>query len=386
MPHLRIGINALYLIPGGVGGTEVYLRSLLRALEGIDRQHEYFVFTNLETGADLIPESSRFFLEPQNVHAANRPARLLWEQYVLPREIHRLQLDCLLNPGFTAPLSTSCPNVTVFHDLQHKRHPEHFRWWELPFWRFFLFTSATRSGHLIAVSEATRQDLLKFYGLPADRITVIPHGVDDRFFSLSRSPEEAQPYLLCVSTLHPHKNIERLVRVFARFRERRPDFRLVLAGMKGFRGEAIRSLIKELRLSCHVELTGWIPEKRLHDLYRRASAFVYPSTFEGFGMPVLEAMAAGIPLACSHIEPLRSLAQDAAITFDPQDDGAMLEALQLVTTPSAARDRNVLAGRERASRFTWEACAERTLAVLREQAARRPASESAVPTKREAVR
>lgn len=385
MSRLRIGINALYLIPGGVGGTEVYLRSLLRALERIDRQNEYFVFTNLETEADLIPESPRFSLERQRVRAANRPARLLWEQYVLPWEVKRLQLDCLLNPGFTAPLTGSCPNVTVFHDLQHKRHPEHFRWWELPFWRYFLFSSAMRSGHVIAVSETTKQDIVEFYGLAADRITVIPHGVDEQFFHLKRSPADAKPFLLCVSTLHPHKNIERLVQVFARFREQRPEFRLVLAGMKGFRGKAIRSLIKELRLSCHVELTGWIPETRLLDLYRRAAGFVYPSTFEGFGMPVLEAMAAGVPLACSNIEPLRSLAQDAASTFEPHDETGMLEALKFVTTASPARERKIIAGRERASTFTWEACAERTLAVLLEQVARHPASAAAAPTRHELV-
>src|SRR4029077_11557812 len=132
----RIGVNALYLIPGGVGGTEIYLRELLKALAGIDSgPNQYYVFTNLETGREIVPAQSNFLLKPQAVHAANRPARILWEQIVLPLEVARFRLDVLFNPGFTAPYFALCPEVTVFHDLQHKRHPEHFRSYDLPFWR-----------------------------------------------------------------------------------------------------------------------------------------------------------------------------------------------------------------------------------------------------------
>jgi hypothetical protein len=118
-------VNALYLIPGQVGGTEIYLRNLLRALAAVDQINEYFVFTNAETGSDLV-ESGRMQVLVQDVRASNRPMRLIWEQTELPVLAQRLRIDCLLNPGFTAPIATACPNVTVFHDLQHKRHPEYF--------------------------------------------------------------------------------------------------------------------------------------------------------------------------------------------------------------------------------------------------------------------
>src|SRR6266852_7563378 len=183
----RIGVNALYLIPGGVGGTEIYLRQLLAALAEIDGTDEYFVFTNLETGADLVPRQANFHWKPQAVHARTRPARILWEQTVLPLEASRYRLNVLLNPGFTAPVLSPCPLVTVFHDLQHKRHPEYFRWFDLPFWRLLLWSSAHRSRRLIAVSEATKTDLLRFYRIPPQRVTVIPHGVEPQFFALDRS-------------------------------------------------------------------------------------------------------------------------------------------------------------------------------------------------------
>src|SRR5271165_3315547 len=160
---MRIGVNALYLIPGGVGGTEIYLRNLLSALARIDVQNQYFVFTNRETGADLVPAQPNFHHVPQAVRAAFRPGRMLWEQILLPLAAKRRGIDVLFNPGFTCPAFAPCPNVTVFHDLQHKRHPEYFRWFDLPFWRFFLWLAARRSRGLIAVSQATAEDLRRFY-------------------------------------------------------------------------------------------------------------------------------------------------------------------------------------------------------------------------------
>src|SRR5271165_3682268 len=162
MRPLRIGVNALYLIPGGVGGTEIYLRELLRALAEIDARNEYFIFTNRETGPDLVPQQRNFQGMPQRVRARFRPARIVWEQTALPLAAVRLGLDALLNPGFTAPVYCGCAAVTVFHDMQHKRHPEHFRWFDLPFWRVLLWASAFRSRRIIAVSEATRNDLVHF--------------------------------------------------------------------------------------------------------------------------------------------------------------------------------------------------------------------------------
>src|SRR5580700_11249608 len=330
---LRIGVNALYLIPGGVGGTEIYLRNLLAALGEIDSVNQYVVFTNRETGPDLIPDRDNFICAQQPLRASFRPARIVWEQIALPFAVRKHRLDILFNPGFTAPIACHCPMVTVFHDLQHKRHPEYFRWFDLPFWRLLLWASAHRSRTLIAPSEATREDLFRYYPFTRGRVTVIPHGVDQAFFALDRS--KIEPYVLCVSTLHPHKNLERLIRAYAR---KQRDFKLVIAGMRGFHSAAVEALIAELgcgeeHLSqTSVRVTGWIPRDELMRLYAGARAFIYPSTFEGFGMPVLEAMAAGIPVACSDIPPLREVAGDAALFFDPSDDGAVAAALDRIAS------------------------------------------------------
>jgi len=362
MQPLRIGVNALFLIPGGVGGTEIYLRGLLNALAEIDQRNQYFVFTNRET-RDLTPAAPNFHEAAQAVRAVSRPARILWEQAVLPIEAARLKLDVLLNPGFTAPLLAGCPQATVFHDLQHLRHPGYFRWFDLPFWRFFLYWSAMVSNGVIANSSATAEDLVRFYRIPARKLQTAPLGVDPAFFELAarRTPEK---FLLAVSTLHPHKNLDGLLRAFAEFRRERPEFRLVVCGLHGFFTEQLHALRDSLGLRDAVDFPGWIPRADLHSLFTRAWAFVYPSLFEGFGIPVVEAMAAGVPVACSRIEPMHSIAGDAALQFDPRDPSAIADALRRITCEQDLRTRLSNAGPLRAAQFSWRRTAEITLQVL----------------------
>ncbi len=355
---MRIGINALYLIPGGVGGTETYLRNLVAALEARAAGHEIVVFTNRETG--LL--GARCAVQP--VQARIRPWRIAYEQCLLPLALARHGVDVVLNPGFTMPLAATIPQVTVFHDLQHLRHPEYFRWFDLPFWRLLLWASARRSTRLIAVSEATRLDLLKYFGRDA---AVVPHGVEEEFFAIAARREPGD-YFFYPSTTHPHKNHVRLLRVFARLQRDHPALRLVLSGVRGFAESSVQRAIHELGLEEAVECHGWIPREELLELYRCARGFVYPSLFEGFGMPVLEALAAGVPAACSDIEPLRSLASGHALLFDPQDDESMLDALRRLLAGEAPQT-----GAEHARQFTWARAAELTLQVL-EDAYRRKSS------------
>jgi glycosyltransferase involved in cell wall biosynthesis len=360
---MRIGVNALYLIPGGVGGTETYLRALLKALAEIDTANEYFVFTNRETGLDLTPRQPNFHHEPQDVRAVNRVARLLWEQTMLPLTAMRRGIDVLFNPGFTSPLVCGRPQVTVFHDMQHKRHPEYFRWFDLPAWNFFLYGSARVACTVLADSNATAADLKRFYGLGQPKVVTVPLGVGAEFFEVAprRRPE---PFVLAVSTLHPHKNLDGLLRAFALLRKTRPDYRLVVCGLHGFFTAQLQELRKELSLGESVTFPGWIPKQDLLELYARAMVFVYPSRFEGFGLPVLEALAAGVPSACSRIEPLDSNAGEAALKFDPDDPCEIAACIERLVSDEALRTRLAAAGPTRAAEFTWHRTARATLDAI----------------------
>ncbi len=369
MAPIRIGVNALYLIPGGVGGTEIYLRSLLQALGDLASDDEFFVFTNRETGEGLTPQKPNFHPAPLPVSAGNRPQRILYEQFRLPAAVKENRCGVLFNPGFTSPRRCPCPTVSVFHDLQHKRHPEYFRWFDLPFWNLLLGMSARNSTALLAVSEATAGDLARYYPETAGKVRAVLHGVDERLFALAgeRRPERM---LLCVSTLHPHKNIERLLRVFARLWRRDRGLRLVLAGMKGFHSGPVERQIAASGVVGAVEVTGWIPREELYGLYRRAALFVYPSLFEGFGMPVLEALAAGIPAVCSDIAPLREVAGGAARFFDPENEDEMEAVVAETLNDDGWRTGLAEEGPARARKFSWRKCAEETLALLRKTAGR----------------
>jgi glycosyltransferase involved in cell wall biosynthesis len=370
MRPLKIGINALFMIPGGVGGTEIYLRSLIEALDRVGAPHRFFVFINSETEGWMTPPSPRFEFVNSGVRARNRSWRLIWEQSVLPAKLRSLGIDVILNPGYTNPMLAPCPSVTVFHDLQHLRHPEYFRWYDLPFWKLFLYASAHRSASIIAVSEPTRQDFLTHYKADPSRVCMVHHGVDPEFFGIRErhSAEAGRRYVLSVSTLHPHKNFRRLLVAYADFAEKQPGVNLVIAGLRGFDSAAIGELILELNLSDKVRCTGWIPREELYRLFAGADAFIYPTKFEGFGMTLLEAMAAGLPVACSSIEPVRTIAGDAALLFDPDSTSEIENAFLRITGDEELRACLRQAGPRRARDFSWEETARATLKALTDAA------------------
>lgn len=247
--------------------------------------------------------------------------------------------------------------------MQHLLHAEYFRWFDLPFWKFFLFWSAHISQLVLADSEATAHDLFRYYRLPKAKVRVAPLGVDQAFFEVAarRRPE---CFLLAASTLHPHKNLDGLLRAFAEFRRVRPEFRLVVCGLHGFSTGPLFDLRDSLGLRDAVEFPGWILRADLHERFARAWAFLCPSLFEGFGLPLVEALAAGIPTACSAIEPLSGIAGEAALQFDPRDPTAIAAAMLRITGDQELRARLARAGPLRAAEFSWRKTAELTLRAL----------------------
>ncbi len=375
--RLRIGVNALYLIPGGVGGTEIYLRNLLAALATIDSRNQYIVYLNRETGMDLCPAVPNFAPVETDVKATFRPGRLLWEQAGLAREASASKLDVLFSPGFTMPYFGGGAKVTVIHDLQHKRQPENFGWLERKAWDFFVAMSIGRSRELITVSESSRKDIEEYYERPPRSVHVIRHGVENEFFGL-REDETFAPsipssaglpdcrYLLAVSTIHPHKNWERLLGGYAELRKGGVGHHLAICGVPGKSSQDLRTAIDRNGLGQYVHVLGWQPRRTLIGLFKYAEALVFPSTFEGFGMPVVEALACGLPVVCSDIPPLRETADGCAAFFDPASETSMLSALRTTLENNELRAKRVAAGLERAKAYTWKRAAEKTLRVFLE--------------------
>ena len=272
------------------------------------------------------------------------------------------------------------PGVVTVHDLSFVRTPETLP----PLKRFYLArlcaASVRRARAIIAVSRQTADDVEHYFGVASNKVRVIHNGVASEFMPRLPSAQEQfraahglpARYLLYLGTLEPRKNLEMLVRAFAIWRTMAPEaaagVKLVLAGGKGWYYDTIFKEVSSLGLSDEVLFPGFIPPADLPDWYRGAAAFIYPSMFEGFGLPVLEAMACGTPVICSQVASLQEVTGAAALTLPPADEGAWANAMHLLCDQSAMAAELRRRGLEQAARFSWQLSAQKTIQVYNEMA------------------
>jgi glycosyltransferase involved in cell wall biosynthesis len=370
---MHVGLNALHLVPAETGGSELYARRLVEALATTEPALRLTVFASRLAIPSL--EEERW---PNNVDsiglafdARSRPRRVLAEQTLLPRELRRAGADLLHNLFTTAPAVPGVPQVTTIHDVIYKRYPEthaglHGRGLAALTWM-----AARRSDRVIAVSEATKSDIVRFLDVSANRIDVTyegpalraPESVSEA--TLRRNLELGdRPIVLTVSAKRPHKNLERLIEAFIQVRAD-PLPVLVVPGYTTFHEEALRERVDELRARERIRFSGWLDDDVVDGLYRAAACFVFPSLAEGFGLPVLDALVRGTPVACSNATSLPEVAGDAALYFEPTDTLAITSAIERLLNDEALRERLRTEGPAQASKFSWRATAEGTLASYR---------------------
>lgn len=368
-----IGINALYLLPGKVGGSETYLRNLVKWLAAIDRENTYVIFINRESEGAIEATAPNFRIVLCPFRATNRPLRILWEQGVLPLYVKRHNVDLLLSAGMTAPVLCPAASVLMLFDLQHINQPGNFPWYYLPFLRSIIYASARSADGVLTISNQVRNDIIRFYHLPPGRVEVTHLAVDHDVFSLHGAPDTAtvraryglpDRFILYAASSLPHKNHERLFHAFRRIREQVPEIQLVLIGARDRGEQVLLRIIKNLGLEQSVLLLGWLPFEDVPSIYRASEAFVFPTLHEGFGLPVIEAMACGVPVVCSRIEPLLEIAGDAAIFVDPLSPEEITAAVIRILTDAPARERLIGKGLSRSHEFTWNTTATKTLAFL----------------------
>jgi len=370
---VRIGINALYLIPGHVGGTETYLRNLVRALAEIDGKNEYLVFINKESRGIFERLAPNIRVVLCRFRATRRPLRILYEQTILPLRMRLRGLDAILNAGMTAPFFTSARSVLALHDLQHENQPENFPRVQ----RFFLQTiirkSARSADHIITLSQKARADIISTYGIPAERVSVVYLAADTKTFHrypVEKTEEIREKYslpprfIVYLASSLPHKNYRRLLPAFREVLKTDPGVRLVLTGARDYGEAEIKARIRELGLEKDVVMLGWLPFEDIPLLYSASTMLVFPSLHEGFGLPIIEAMACGVPVVCSDIEPMREVAGGAALLVDPMSEEAIAGGMIKALADADLRRRLIQKGLKRAQDFTWEKTAKKTLAIL----------------------
>jgi glycosyltransferase involved in cell wall biosynthesis len=285
----------------------------------------------------------------------------------LPRAIARAKLDVFHAPAYTAPLWGSTPVVLSVHDVSYARHPEWYPYRRDPLRRWFYRRSAQRAAAIITISEFSRQEIEAAYGIARERIIVTPLGVSDIFRPsdpANRAAAAAEaPFLLHVGDLHARRNLGIVVRALARLPQPRPT--LVLAGVdRGVVG-ALLDEARRLGVGDAIDLRGRVSDAALVTLYQRCAALVYPSRYEGFGFPLVEAMACGAPVIAAKASAIPEVAGSAAVLLDPDDEAGFADAIaRVLTEPVFAADLRAR-GLARAARFTWHETAARTLEAYR---------------------
>jgi glycosyltransferase involved in cell wall biosynthesis len=368
--RLRVGLNALHLVPGETGGSEIYARSLIPALALADRELGLVVFAGREAEPALRAEpwadSVRVMRLP--VSARSRSRRVLAEQVLLGIAARRAGIGLLHNLFTTAPALPGVPQVTTIHDLIYRRYPEAHAGLLDRGLALLVPLAARRSRRLIAVSQATRTDIVEFLSVPPERVDVTYEGPGMAEVEAPVPEQELRrrfelgdaPLLLTVSAKRPHKNLERLFAAFAQLEAEHPPI-LVVPGYPTVFEQNLRSRAAATSAGARIRFTGWVDDATLDGLYRAASCFVFPSLAEGFGLPVLEAMIRGAPVACSNATSLPEVAGDAALYFDPMDTRAIAQAVRQILEDGDLRERLRRAGFEQARRFSWEGTARATL-------------------------
>jgi glycosyltransferase involved in cell wall biosynthesis len=373
MPPLRrLGFNLLYLVPGEVGGSEVYARNLLRAIHGARPELELVAYVGREAleslAAEPWAERARFVVSP--APSRRKPFRVAAELTWLPARARRDRVELLHSLGTTSPIVCPVPSVVSVLDVIYHHFPETFPAASRLGLRLVVPAGARRARRVIAISHAGKRDLVETLRLEPDRIEVVHLGFMEPPVA-EPAPEDqlraryglaAGPIVLSVAAALRHKNLARLVEAFATAQEGR-DASLVIVGHAGLDTERLRGQAQQLGIGARVHFTGWIDDAELEGLYRCASAFVYPSLMEGFGMPVLEAMYRGVAVACSNVSAMPEVAGDAAELFDPAEPDAIAAALTRLLDDPVRREQLVARGHERWKAFSWERAAEETLDV-----------------------
>lgn len=371
---MRIGIDATAL-PFQRTGVANYVFGLLRGLAGVDRDNAYVVFAKSIHIAQFGIDLPNFRFVPIDLPA--RGLRLAWEQLGLPRQVRTHRLDLLHSPHYTMPLRHTARAVVTFCDMTFLLHPELHQSVKRVYFPAMMRWSARHADRLITISESTRRDLVRMWGIDPGRVTAVPLAAAAEYqpakpaaiaAACARYGLRPGEYILYVGVLEPRKNVDRLVAAFGRVANRLGELDLVIAGKRGWMYDQIFAQVEALGLADRVRFTGYVAQQDLPGLYGGARLFAYPSRYEGFGLPVLEAMRCGVPVVTTNVSSMPEVAGDAALLVDPDDTIGLAAAMvRLVDTPSFAEELARRA-RERAAGFSWERCARETRLVYEQVA------------------
>lgn len=377
---MRIAVDYTAALHQGAGIGR-YVRELVRALARLDGENEYVICWARDAGdpppVEDVPLRSRLVRFP----LTERMLIWLWHRLQIPlwAELFTGPLDLFHSPDFTLPPLRGANGVLTVHDLSFLRVPECADPAQRRYLTAVVPRSARRADAVLADSQNTRHDLVDLFGLPESKVTVVYPGVDSRFRQVKDGEMRRRvrdrysltgPFILALGTLEPRKNLDRLLRAYARLPREAPGGAtvppLAFSGDVGWLVDSAFRLVDELELSQQIRFLGYVPDEDLPTLLSMATCLVYPSLYEGFGLPVLEALACGTPVVTSNVSSLPEVASDAAVYCDPRDVADIARAIHRVLADKTLRRSLSGRGTEQARKFSWDEAARRVLDVYRE--------------------
>ena len=369
--RLRIAIDCR-TVTAPKTGDRTYALNLTRSLARVDRQHDYLLYTATETRLTQFDAPN---FEPVVLPAD--PA-WWWTPFTFPRDLARSDVS-VAHVQYIIPPHTPCPIITTVHDVAFRKFPRLFPAKHSVLLNTLIPIAVHRAARVIVGSENTKRDLIQYYRVPEQKIAVTPYAADAIYQPMDRADARqavrdrfgiARPYVLSVGVLQPRKNLPRLVRAFAEIRHEVPHV-LVLVGKQGWAHWDLQQAIKETRIADRIVFTNYVADADLPVLYAGADLFVYPSIYEGFGLPPLEAMACGTAVLTSNSSSLPEVVGDAGRMVDPLDMEALAREMEALLLDRAERERLAAAGLERSKRFSWDETARQTVQVYEAVAAER---------------
>ncbi len=375
---MRIGINALFLIPGEVGGSEVYLCQTLGAMAKNHPEETFILFTNNENDGflrTLFSNLSNINFKALKFSAVNRYSRIIREQTQLPFQAQKAKVECLWSPGYTSPILTHCPQIVSILDMQYKRHPADLTPIAGITTDILVKSACTRAKRLLTISEFSKREIVELAKVNSDNIRVT-HLAASKDFSDRKPVAEIKaarlkylpfdlPYILNVSHSYPHKNLPLLIRSMNHLLGKIPH-QLIILGKPRLGEPEVQKELKSFDLKNRVTRIDHVSKSDLIALYQGADLFVFPSLYEGFGLPVLEAMMAKAPVIAARMGSIPEIGGDCITYFNGTDAGALgKEILNTVNADKINRNRLTMAAFERAQEFSWESTADKTINCLR---------------------
>jgi len=317
---------------------------------------------------DLVP------VRPRLQKDFSTPQRLIWDQFTFPRLAGGHKVDLIHQPCFSAPLFFRKPVVVTIHDIISILYPKNIPFASRMFYSKWMPFSYRRAAQIITISESTKRDIVKVLGINKDKITVIPLAVDDKFkkavtpaqlHQVKKKYHLPAKYILHIGTLEPRKNLGLLIKAFSEVikDEKFADLSLVITGKKGWYYEGLFDLVRELNVGQRVVFTGYFDEKDKPALYQGATVFAFPSLYEGFGLPPLEAMASGVPVISSNTSSMPEVVGEAGILIAPDDERAWVLNLKKVLSDRVLREEMIQKNKEQVKKFSWDKTAQKTIAV-----------------------